>query len=208
MRRVVFLAVVVLVGVGEARAHSPATAIGRAVEAFDEVSVSYEPGSVVSDVEAGGFPQIVGADVKVAFMPESTDNEILGGPEAVASEIAREAELDGTLVVLVGTRLGVWSDEVEADRLDELVRGADTPTGGSPAAAVETLVRRIQAEPKKGSTPWGWITVALSVGAGFLLLGADRLASASRRKSGRSSPARTEPAEDARSANVGEHWRD
>jgi len=176
MRWVAVLAAITLIGASEARAHSPATAIGRAVEAFDEVSVSYEPGSVVSDVEAGGFPQIVGADVKVAFMPESTDNEILGGPEAVAEEIAREAELDGTLVVLVGTRISAWSDELEADRLEKLVREAGTATGGSLAATVEALVRQIQAEPKRTSTPWGWIAVALGVGAGVLLLGADRLA--------------------------------
>ncbi len=42
-----------------AGAHTPATAIGRAVEAFGSVSVSYEPGAAVSDVEAGGFPHIV-----------------------------------------------------------------------------------------------------------------------------------------------------
>lgn len=176
MRWVVVLAIVALMAAGGARAHSPSTAIGRAVEAFGQVSVSYEPGSLVSEVEAGGFPKIVGEDVKVAFMPASTENEILGGAEAVAMEIAREAELDGTLVVLVGTRLGAWSDDVDAERLAELVRGAETPSGGSPAAAVESLVRTIQTEPEKASAPWGWIALALCVPAVALLLGADRLA--------------------------------
>jgi len=90
---------------GPIQAHTPDTAIGRAVEAFGQVRVSYDPGAAVSDVEAGGFPQIVGSDVKVAFMPASANDEISGGPDAVAAEIAREAGLDGTLVVLVGAKL-------------------------------------------------------------------------------------------------------
>lgn len=176
MRWVVVLAIVALVAAVEARAHSPSTAIGRAVEAFGQVSVSYEPSSLVSEVQAGGFPTIVGEDMKVAFMPASTENEILGGAEAVAIEIAREAELDGTLVVLVGTRVGAWSNDLDADRLDTLVRGASMPSDGSPAAAVESLVRQIQGEPKEASTPWGWIALALCVPAVALLVGADQLA--------------------------------
>lgn len=43
--------------------NSPATAIGRAVEAFGQVSVSFDPGSAVGDVAAGSFPHIVGPDV-------------------------------------------------------------------------------------------------------------------------------------------------
>ena len=70
---VALLAVLTLAQV--AAAHTPATAIGRAVEAFGQVSVSYDPGSVVNDVEAGGFPQIVGSNPKVAFMPASTEDD-------------------------------------------------------------------------------------------------------------------------------------
>jgi hypothetical protein len=100
------------------------TRIGRAVEAFGQVSVSYDNGAVVSDVEAGGFPQIVGSNPKVAFMPASAAREIAGGPNAIAAEIAREADLDGTLVVLVGTELGAWSNDIGADRLAELIAAA------------------------------------------------------------------------------------
>ena len=95
-------------------AHTPTTAIGRAVEAFGQVSVSYDPESVVSDVAAGGFPLIVGSNPKVAFMPAPAASEIAGGPNAVAAEIAREADLGGTLVVLV-TELGAWSNDIGAD---------------------------------------------------------------------------------------------
>ncbi len=55
------LALVALAGAPVAGAHTPATAIGGAVLAFDSVSVSYEPGAAVSDVEAGNFPTIVGS---------------------------------------------------------------------------------------------------------------------------------------------------
>ena len=37
------------------------------------------------------------------------------------TEIAREADLDGTLVVLVGNELGAWSNEIGDARLGELV---------------------------------------------------------------------------------------
>ena len=148
--------------VGEARAHSPFTAIGRAVEAFGSVSVSYEPGSLVSDVEAGNFTTFVGMNPKVAFMPAEARTELAGGPDAIADEIAREAELDGTLVVLVGTSLGAWSDDIGDDRLAELVAEAQAEEKGSPAAMTEALVRSVQAEPTS-RTPWAPIGIALVV---------------------------------------------
>jgi len=164
-----------------AQAHSPVTAIGRAVEAFDQVSVSYDLGSLVSDVEAGGFPQIVGSNPKVAFMPASASSEIAGGPDVVAAEIAREADLAGTLVVLVGTELGAWSDGIGADRLTELVAAAQTDRSGtSPAALVESLVRSVQAEPVDTGTPWGWIGAVFLSFAVVALVAFDRLARRSR----------------------------
>jgi len=116
--RSVFVALIAILALApDAHAHAPATAIGRAVEAFGQVSVSYDPRPVVSDVEAGGFPQIVGSNPKVAFMPASASSEIVGGPDTVVAEIAREADLARTLVVLVGAELGAWSDEIGANRL-------------------------------------------------------------------------------------------
>jgi hypothetical protein len=171
-----FLGVLALVAAllqgGTAAAHAPTTAIGRAVIALGALSVSYEPGSVVSDVEAGGFPQIVGSDPKVAFMPASANQEIVGGPQAVADEIAREAGLEGTLIVLVGNRLGTWSEDIGDDRLGELV--AATPTQGSRAAAVESLVRAVQAEPKDWDPPWGWIAAGMVVVAAGALVALER----------------------------------
>jgi len=166
-----FLGVLAIVAAflqGTAAAHAPVTAIGRAVTAFGALSVSYDPESVVSDVEAGGFPQIVGSDPKVAFMPASTNQEIQGGPNAVADEIAREAGLEGTLIVLVGNRLGTWSEDIGDELLGELV--AATPQAGSRAAAVESLVRSVQAEPKDRDPPWGWIAAGmLAVAVGGLV---------------------------------------
>ena len=161
---------------GAAGAHAPATAIGRAVEALGQVSVSYDPGSLVSEVEAGGFPTIVKSNPKVAFLPVSANDEIAGGPNAVAAEIARESGVDGTLVVLVGRELGAWSDEIGETRLAELV--ADARPGGSaasPAAAVESLVRSVQAEPTSGGVPWGWVGAALLGLAVVVLVAYDRL---------------------------------
>lgn len=172
----VALAVVSLAVVGDARAHSPFTAIGRAVEAFGSVSVSYEPGSAVSDVEAGNFPTFVGENPKVAFMPAEAATELAGGPDAIAEEIAREAELDGTLVVLVGRQVGTWSEDIGDERLAELVREARTvDAGGSPAVVAETLVRSVQAEPTS-TTPWSLIIVALVVLASGALVAVHRLA--------------------------------
>jgi len=159
-----------------AGAHAPTTAIGRAVEAFGEVSVSYDPGSVVSDIQAGGFPQIVGSNPKVAFMPASASSEIPGGANAVAAEVAREAGLGGTLVVLVGAELGAWSDNIGEGRLAALVNDASAAKSGtSPAVVVESLVRSVQAEPVSSDVPWGWIGVGLAVAAGAALVGYDRL---------------------------------
>jgi len=162
------LAIVAALLQGTADAHSPATAIGRAVEAFGQGSVSYDPGSVVSDVEAGGFPAIAG-DVSVAFMPAEAETEIVGGPNAVAAEVALEAGVDGTLVVIVGRELGAWSEDIGDERLAELVSEASaTRQAASPAVAVESLVRSIQAEPTDFDPPWGWIAagmLAVAVGA-------------------------------------------
>jgi len=153
-----------------AHAHAPATAIGRAVEALGQVPVSYDNGSVVSDVEAGGFPLIVGSNPKVAFMPASASSEIAGGPDAIAAEVAREADLDGTLVVLVGTEPGAWSNDIGVDRLAELVAAAQRDKSGiSPTFVVESLVRSVQAEPVDSGPPWGWIGAAL-VGCAVLAL--------------------------------------
>ena len=182
MRRLAALGLVSLICAAGAAAHAPTTAIGRAVLAFDSVPVSYDPGAAVTDLEADRFNAIAGSNPKIAFMPASAANEIAGGPNAVAGEVAREANLDGTLVVLVGTKLGAWSDDIGADRLAELVRKAETATaesGPAPtrdpdtgnaepadtvstAQVVESLVRSVQAEPT-GGTPWGWI------GAGLVL---------------------------------------
>lgn len=172
MRFLGLLTVVAALLEGTADAHAPTTAIGRAVTAFGVLSVSYDPESVVSDVEAGGFPQIVGSDPKVAFMPASTNQEIRGGPNAVADEIAREAGLEGTLIVLVGNRIGAWSEDIGEDRLAELV--AATPRAGSRAAAVESLVRAVQAEPKDWDPPWGWIAAGMVVFAAGALVALDR----------------------------------
>ncbi len=174
--RLIVVGMLALAGAGDASAHSPATAIGRAVEAFGTLSVSYEPGAVVSDVEAGGFPQIVGSNPKVAFMPPEALTEIVGGPNAVADEVAREAELDGTLVVLAGAELGTWSEDIGEERLTELVLAAEQQAAASPAAMVESLVRSVQAEPVDSDPPWVWIGVALLVVAVGALVAFDRLA--------------------------------
>ena len=156
-------AIAVLACAGQARAHAPTTAIGRAVEAFRSVPVSYEPGAAVSDFEAGRFPLIVGSNPKVAFMSASASSELAGEPSAIAEEIAREADLDGTLVVLVGTELGAWSSDIRDDRLAELVAEAQALGAGlPPAAVVESLARSVQAEPT-GDAPWSWIAAVLLV---------------------------------------------
>jgi len=109
-------------------------------------------------------------------MPASTEDEITGGPNAVAAEIAREADLGGTLVVLVGTELGAWSNGIAADRLAELVSDARTNKSGiSPAAVVESLVRSVQAEPVDSPAPWGWIGAVLLALAAGALVAYDRL---------------------------------
>ena len=162
LRQLATLAILSLVLTPEAGAHAPTTAIGRAVEAFGSVPVSYDLGAAVTDLEADRFNAFVDSNPKVAFMPASASSELAGGPDAIAEEIAREADLDGTVVVLVGTRLGAWSDDIGADRLTALIRDAQA-RGGPPVAEVESLVRSVQAEPTS-ETPWGWI------GAGVLAL--------------------------------------
>ena len=143
MRR---LAVVVVLALpAAASAHAPTTAIGRAVEALSQVDVSYDPGAAVSDVEAGGFGTLAGDGIAVAMLPTSALSEIAGGPQAVASEVAREAHLDGTLVALVGTRLAAVSEHMPAERLDELVREASAEPG-SPAVRLERLTNAAAGE--------------------------------------------------------------
>jgi hypothetical protein len=180
MRRLAAVVLVSLVSAAAADAHAPATAIGRAVEVLGSVPISYDPGAAVTDLEADGFNRIAGSNPKVAFMPASAANELAGGPNAIAAEIAKEAHLDGTLVVLVGTRLGAWSDDIGDDRLAELVRDAEKTDAGSTAQVVQSLVRGVQAEPT-GGPPWGWIGGGLVIFA-IALLGADRLIRGARRR--------------------------
>ena len=156
------LALVALVYASGAGAHTPATAIGRAVEALGTVSVSYEEGASVSDIEAGNFPLMVGSDPKVAFMPAYAATELAGGPNVIADEIAREADLDGTLIVLVGRNLGWWSDDIADERLDELAGQARVAGADAPAATVRALVRSVQAEDTS-DPPWALIGVAIVV---------------------------------------------
>ena len=162
VRRLAVVAMVFLVGAAEAGAHVPSTSIGRAVEAFASVPVSYEVGAAVTDIEAGNFPPIVGSDPKVAFMPASASSEMIGGPDAIADEIAREAALEGTLIVLVGTKLGSWSTDIGDDRLAELIQEARAGSAGAPAATVAALVRSVQAEPTN-ETSWAWVAAGLAV---------------------------------------------
>lgn len=170
MRRLALSVVVVLTLPAAASAHAPTTAIGRAVEALSQVDVSYDPGAAVSDVEAAGFGALAGDGIAVAMLPPSALSEITGGPQAVAAEIAREAQLDGTLVALVGTRLTAVGQRVPPDRLDELVREASAEPG-SPAVRLERLTRAVRAEQPDTAdgTPWGWVA---GVAAGLLLVAA------------------------------------
>jgi hypothetical protein len=163
VRRATALVLVALACAADADAHAPTTSIGRAVDALGGVSVSYEPGAAVSDVQAGGFPHLVDSNPKVAFMSASASTELAGGPDAIAGEIATEARLSGTLVVLVGTRLGTWSNEIREPRLAELVDEARASSaGGSPVATVESLVRLVQEESTDGRS-WKWIAAGIAV---------------------------------------------
>ena len=171
MLRIALLVVLALAFAGAAAAHAPTTAIGRAVEALRHVDVSYDPAAVaVSEVEAGGFDLIAGDGVAIAVLPAAALSEIVGGPDAVAAEIASEAGLQGTLVALVGTQLIAWSDAVAGPRLAELVGQART-TPGPPARQVEALVRSVRAEPtgNGGGAPWGWIAGVIGL---LLVVGA------------------------------------
>lgn len=126
----------------------------------------------MTDVEAANFNQIVaGLPVAVAFLPAAAATEIGNDdPDAVAEEIAREAELDGTLVVLVGDRLGAWSDELVHARLDELAVRAETLGRGSPVAATEAFVRSVAAEATDGGMRWTLVGIALVAAAGAALV--------------------------------------
>jgi len=109
-------------------------------------------------------------------MPASAASEIAGGPNAIASEIADEATLDGTLIVLAGEKLGAWSNDIEDDRLAQLVADASSSNSSkSLAVVVGSLVRSVQAEPVDAGPPWGWIGAALVVVALGGLVAFDRL---------------------------------
>jgi hypothetical protein len=145
-----------------AHPHVPGTAIGQAVLALRDVPVSYENGAAVSELEGDAFLRLpgVGHGVYVAAMPAAALREQEGGPDRIAREIAREAGLHGTLVVLAGQRLGAWSDEISRRRLDMLVASAT----GTPAARLAALVASINAEPKHDSaTPWAVILTAAAI---------------------------------------------
>ena len=171
IRRLVLLLAVALVAAASAGAHGPATAIGRAVEALSQGDVSYDPLAAAGDVEAAGFEALGGEGVAIAFLPEAALTEVLGGPQAVVAEIAREAALDGSLVALVGTQLAAVSDSIDPARLATLVRGAEG-SQGSPVARLEVLARAVRAEQPQdagGGPPWNRIgavaTIVLLVGA-------------------------------------------
>ena len=152
---------------GSARGHAPTTGIGRAVTAFEDVPVSYDPGSALTELEAE-IPLRMGAGdrLHVALLPASASAELPGPPDAVAAEIAREAGLQGTLVVLVGRHFGGWSDELAQDRIDALIADA-TRSGGASAVELRDVLAAVAASPKDGSdTPWGWIAAAVT---GFVL---------------------------------------
>ena len=134
--------------------------------------MSYEPGAAVSDIEAGNFPHVVEPNPKVAFMRREAASELAGGPDAIAGEIAREARLNGTLIVLVGTKVGTWSNEISEERLARLVSEARASnTDGSSAELVGSLVRSVQTE-SVDSTPWGRllaVIAALAIGSLLVL---------------------------------------
>jgi hypothetical protein len=146
-----------------ATAHVPGTAIGQAVLALRDVPVSYENGAAVSELEADAFVRLpgVGDGIYVAAMSAAALSEQDGGPDRIAREIAREAGLRGTLVVLAGQRLGAWSDEISRRRLDMLVSSAT----GTPAARVVALVASVNTEPKQegGGASWAVLVAAAAV---------------------------------------------
>jgi hypothetical protein len=142
-----------------APAHAPTTGIGRAVLAFEAVPVSYDPASPLTELDAE-VPLRAGAGdrLHVALMPASALEEVSGGPDAVAGEIAREARLRGTLVVLAGSRFGAWSDEIGEGRLAALV-SRSTSGERAPVVELRDLMSAIRAEPKNEDVPWIWIVV-------------------------------------------------
>lgn len=158
--------------VGTAHAHAPTTGIGRAVAAFEDVPVSYDPASPLTELDAEApLRSGAGNRLHVALLAASATQELPGTPDEVAAEIAREAALTGTLIVLVGTRFGAWNDEIGRERLDELIVGA---SGGrrSPAVELGEVVRAVAAEPKDDSgLPWSWVVVTtVGVLAGLVFL--------------------------------------
>ena len=170
MTRVVLLSLLALAAAPAALGHGSATAIGRAVEALQQVDVSYDPAAAVSEIEAGQVELLAGDGVYAAFLPAAAMGEVQGGARAVAEEVAREAGVRGTLVALVGTRLAAVSTTIPRSRLDELVRES---SGGTPATRTAALVRRLRADEADTSRglPWGWLAAVATVllGAGGVL---------------------------------------
>jgi hypothetical protein len=176
-RALVLVVAVALAGTAQAAAHAPTTAIGRAVLALEQVPVSYDPASAATEVEAANFAQLVdGTSVTVAFLPAAAAAEIAGGSAAsIAEEIAREANLDGSLVVLVGNDLEAWSSDIRDERLAQLVHDVRARNAaGSPVAAADDLARTLAAEPASDGAPWGWIGAGLVVLATAALIVAHR----------------------------------
>ena len=166
MRPGALVCVLAFVFAAPVAAHVPGTAIGQAVQVLRAVPVSYENGAAVSELEADAFGRLpgVGEGIAVAALPYTALQEVTGGSNSVAKEVAQEAGLHGTLVVLAGGHLGAWSDEISPARLQGLVR----------QARVAALVASIQAEPRPSGQDSPWTTIlimlALLCAVGTLLL--------------------------------------
>ena len=164
---VMVVAAATLTVVSTASAHSPMTAIGRAVTGLESVQVTYDPEATLGAREADGLQlRVRDTPVSVAVMPAFALEEIAGGADAVAGEIAREASLDGSLVVVAGTSLGAWSNTVDESELDAIVASTrKTAADQELGVAVEDLVAKVvAATPPPGSAfPWVWVAVGTTV---------------------------------------------
>ncbi len=118
-------------------------------------------------------------------MPADALSEQPGGATAVADEVAREASVGGTVVVLAGRQLGVSSEDVGADRAAALVREAERayPTGPLSLRAGH-LVSLLREEPVDAGPPWG---VIAAVGSAIVLALLAALHHRTRRAAGRTS---------------------
>jgi hypothetical protein len=161
-------------GVG---AHPPGTAIGRAVTGLQQGPVTYDSGAAIGEQEADGLLRVVCPDprVRVALMPAEALTELPAGggsAAAVAAEVAREADVGGTIVVLAGRRLGVWSEDISPERTGVLVQEAEQAYPAGPLSLrVTELVGRLRAEPVDAGTPWGVIAAVVSIVAIAALAG-------------------------------------